>query len=300
MSEYVILTDSAADLPEKLVNELEVGVLPISYNLEGKEYKNLADHSEYPIKQFYQTISGGAKISTSALNQSDIREFIEPYVKAGKDVIYLAFSSGLSSIYQNACVVVRELSGEYPDRKIAVVDSRSASLGFGLYVYLCVQKKKTGIDFNEMVTYAEDLKQHICHEFTVDDLGQLKRGGRISPATAFFGSMLQIKPVLYVSPEGKLIPYAKVRGRNASVKMLADKIIAEANRENETPIFIGHGDCPDDAETLKAMIKKELPDKQFMIDTIGPVIGAHSGYKTLAVFCVANDRGAEREKGRSN
>lgn len=297
MSEYVILTDSASDLPDKLVKELEVSVLPIVYNLEGKEYKNLSDHSEYPIKQFYQTIAGGAQVSTSALNQSDIREFIEPYVKDGKDVIYLAFSSGLSSIYQNACIVVRELGVEYPDRKIAVIDSRCASLGFGLYVYLCAQKKKSGMGYDDMLTYAEELKQQICHEFTVDDLGQLKRGGRISPATAFFGSMLQIKPVLYVSPEGKLIPYAKVRGRNASVKMLADKIIAEANRESETPVFIGHGDCADDAEALKDMIKKALPDKKFIIDNIGPVIGAHSGYKTLAVFCVAKDRGAEREKG---
>ncbi len=298
MSEYVILTDSATDLPEKLVKELEIQVVPIAYNLEGKEYKNLSDHSEYPVKDFYQTISGGAKVSTSALNPSEIREFIEPFLKDGKDVIYLAFSSGLSCIYQNACTVVRELSEDYPDRKAAVIDSRCASLGFGLYVYLCVQKKKAGMKYDDLLTYAEELKQRICHEFTVDDLGQLKRGGRISPATAFFGSMLQIKPVLYVSPEGKLVPYAKVRGRNASVKMLADKIIAEADKENETPIFIGHGDCIDDAEALKDMIKKVLPEKTFMIDYIGPVIGAHSGYKTLAVFCVAKDRGAERENGK--
>ena len=297
MANYVIITDSACDLTAAQVKDLDISVVPITFSVNGENYKSYPDNPEYPVVKFYTDLKAGATVSTSALNPYELEDAFKPALDEGKDVIYISFSSALSSICQNAKIVAEELSEEYPDRKIAVVDSLSASCGQGLYVYLLAKKRLDGMEFDELVAYAEDLKGSICHEFTVDDLGQLKRGGRISSAAAFFGSMLQIKPMLYISPEGKLVPYDKMRGRNPAVKKLKDKIVAEAADTNETPIFISHADCDDDVDMLVNMIKDELPEKEIIINYIGPVIGAHSGYRTLAVFTVGNNgRGAEREK----
>ncbi len=297
MSNYVLVTDSACEFTGKMISECDIKVLPITYTLDGKEYPNTPDHEEYPIKEFYQQISSGVPVSTAAINQETIREFIEPIVKEGNDVIYLAFSSGLSSIFANATLVARELCEEYPERKVTAVDSLSASNGMGLLVWLTAKKRLAGATYDELVKYIEDMRPRICHEFTVDDLGQLKRGGRVSPTTAFFGSMLQVKPMLYIPLNGKLVPYAKVRGRKLSVKMLADKIIGECDKSHDSPIFIGHGDCQDDVDILIDMLKAELPEKEIIVNYVGPVIGAHSGYKTLSVFCVSSDcRGEEREQ----
>ncbi len=297
MSNYILITDSACDLSAAEVKELDINVIPITFAVNGVNYKGVPDNLEYPVNKFYADLKAGANVSTSALNLYEIEDVFRPILEAGKDIVYITLSSMLSSIYQNAKIVSEELSGEFPDRKIAVIDSRCASCGQGLLVYLCAQKRLSGMEFEELVKYGEDLKKNICHEFTVDDLGQLKRGGRISSAAAFFGSMLQIKPMLYVSPEGKLIAYDKVRGRNISVKKLKEMIVKEAADASETPIFISHGDCEDDVNMLMKMIKEELPEKKFFVNHIGPVIGAHSGYKTLAVFVVGNnERGAEREK----
>ncbi len=289
VSEYIIVTDSACDLPEELIKELDVAVMPIHYTLDGKTYENDPSHSEYPISKFYADIKAGKPVSTAALNIADIEDFITPYLKDGKDVIYLVFSSGLSSTYQNAFNTMQELCKEYPERRAEAVDTLCASMGQGLLVYLCAKKKQEGASFEEVVEYANDIKLKICHEVTVDDLGQLKRGGRISPTTAFFGSMLQIKPMIYISPEGKLVPYDKRRGRQAALKLVADKIIERCCDEAETPVFISHGDCEDDAAVVMELIKEKLPNKKFHINHIGPVIGAHSGYKTLAAFCVSEN-----------
>lgn len=288
MSEYVIVTDSGSDISVELINELGIGVIPLHYNLDGTEYMNYPDHSEYPVSKFYADIKAGKPISTSALNMSDVEEGLVPYLKDGKDVIYIVFSSGLSSTYQNARNTAETLREDYPERKIEVIDSLSASFGQGLLVYLCAKKKEAGAAFEEVVEYANAMRHNIVHEFTVDDLGQLKRGGRISPATAFFGSVLQIKPMLYVSPEGKLVSYAKMRGRQATLKMLADKIVEQCCDKAETPIFVSHGDCEDEALMVADMIKAQLPDKKFFMNHIGPVIGGHAGYKTIAVFCVTD------------
>ncbi len=296
MSNYLLVTDSACEFTGKMICECDVKVLPITYTLDGKEYPNTPDHDEYPIKDFYQKISSGAPVSTAAINQETIREFLEPIVKEGNDVIYLTFSSGLSSIFNNAVLVARELCEEYPGRKVTAVDSLSASNGMGLLVWLAAKKRLAGASYDELVQYIEEIRPRVCHEFTVDDLGQLKRGGRISPATAFVGAMLQVKPMLYIPSSGKLVSYGKARGRKLSIKMLADKIIGECDRSHDSPIFIGHGDCQDDVDMLIDMLKAELPQKEIFVNYIGPVIGAHSGYKTLSVFCISESgRGEERE-----
>lgn len=297
MTNYVIITDSGCDLTAAQVKDLDITVIPITFSVNGVNYKSTPDNPEYPAVKFYADLKAGASVSTSALNPYEIEDVFRPFLEEGKDIIYISFSSALSSICQNAKIVAEELSEEFTDRKITVVDSLCASCGQGLLVYLCANKRLEGTEFDELVAYAEGVKGNICHEFTVDDLGQLKRGGRISSMAALVGSMLQIKPMLYVSPEGKLVSYDKARGRNSSIKMLKDKIIAEAADKNETPIFISHGDCEDDVNMLINMIKDELPEKKFIANCIGPVIGSHSGYKTLAVFTVGNnERGAEREK----
>ncbi len=296
MSKYVLVTDSACEFTGKMISDCDVKVLPITYTLDGKEYQNTPDHDEYPIAEFYKKISSGVPVSTAAINQETIREFLEPIVKEGNDVIYLTFSSGLSSIFANATLVARDLCEEYPERKVTAVDSLSASNGMGLLVFLTAQKRLAGASYDELVKYIEEMRLRICHEFTVDDLGQLKRGGRISPTLAFVGSMLQVKPMLYIPSNGKLVSYAKARGRKLSVKMLADKIIGECDKSHDSPIFIGHGDCSDDVDMLVDMLKAGLPEKEIVVNYVGPVIGAHSGYKTMSVFCVSVEgRGEERE-----
>lgn len=297
MSNYVMITDSGCDLTAAEVKELDVTVIPITFSVDGKNYKSAPDNPEYPAVKFYADLKNGASVSTSALNPYEIEDVFKPFLENGTDILYISFSSALSSICQNAKIVAEELSEEFPDRKIIVIDSLCASCGQGMLVYLCAKKRLNGASLDETVEYAEEIKHRICHEFTVDDLGQLKRGGRISSTAAFFGSMLQIKPMLYVSPEGKLISYDKVRGRKPSLKAIKDKVVSEAADTSETPIFISHGDCDDDVNALIAMIKEELPEKKFIANLIGPVIGAHSGQGTLAAFVVSKDgRGEEREK----
>lgn len=297
MANYVIITDSACDLTAAQVKDLDISVIPITFSVNGKNYKSSPDNPEYPVVKFYADLKAGASVSTSALNPYEIEDVFRPLLNDGKDIIYISFSSALSSICQNAKIVAEELMEEFNDRKIAVVDSLCASCGQGLLVYLCAKKRLDGTEFDELVKYAEETKLNICHEFTVDDLGQLKRGGRISSMAAIVGSMLQIKPMLYISPEGKLVSYEKARGRNSSIKILKEKVVKEAADSNETPIFISHGDCDDDVDMLINLIKETLPEKKIIVNYIGPVIGAHSGYKTLAVFTVSeNGRGVEREK----
>ena len=284
MSDFVILTDSSADLTPAIVEEFGLKVLPLTVFVDEKPYSNHYDHSELPIKEFYETLKAGAKVHTTAANVADFLDFMRPIVEAGNDLLYLGFSSGLSSTYQNGRNATLELAEEFPERKILAVDSLCASLGQGLFVYLCCKKRESGATIEECRDYAESIKNRIVHEFTVDDLGQLKRGGRISAATALVGTMLNIKPMLHVTPEGKLEACGKVRGRRAAINGLCEKIVAASADSAETPLFISHGNCLDEAELLAKMISEKLPDKEIVIGPIGPVIGAHSGQGTLAAF----------------
>lgn len=294
MKNYIILTDSASDISDVQSETWGVPVHAMTYLVNDKLYINNPDHSEYPIHDFYVSVKSGAKVSTSAINIGDFLDFFTPYIKQDLDIAYICFSSALSATYQNALSAAAELKEEFPNSRIEIIDSLSASFGQGLLAYLCSEKKKSGATLDKLVEYANEVKHRVCHEFTVDDLGQLKRGGRISAAAAFFGSMLQIKPMLYVTGEGKLAAYDKVRSRRNALRKLADMIIGEIDRSENTPIFISHADCVDDVSDLIAMLKDELPDATFVTNYIGPVIGSHSGYKTLAVFCIGQNRGDAR------
>jgi DegV family protein with EDD domain len=286
MSEFVIVTDSAADLPDHCVKSLGVEVVPLTYFVDDVAFTNDPDHSEMPVSDFYAKLRAGASVHTSAVNPADFEDAFKVYLEAGKDVLYIGFSSALSATYQNAKNAAEELSEQFPDRKIYTVDSLCASTGEGLLVHMVCKYRDTGADIEACRDYAEKMKDRMIHEFTVDDLGQLKRGGRISAATALVGTMLNIKPLLHVSDDGRLVSVGKVRGRRASIVALAEKIVAAACDEDETPIYICHGDCIEDAELLAKLVNEKLPRKEIIIGYTGPVIGSHSGQGTLAIFVV--------------
>jgi EDD domain protein, DegV family len=291
MREYVIATDSTCDLSAKMAKELQVKVVPLSFIMGGETYVNSLDYKSMDIKVFYDKLRKGEMSTTTQVNSEEFAEFFEPLLKEGKDVLYVAFSSGLSGTCQGAMIAQKELSEKYPDRKLLVVDSKAASMGEGLLVYLAAQRKKDGEDIETVYQWLEDTKLKMAHWFTVDDLNHLKRGGRVSTATALVGTMLGIKPMLHVDDEGHLIPKLKVRGRKQSLDMLVRKVEETIVSPKDQIIFISHGDCADDANYVAKEVKKSLGVKAVVINHVGPVIGAHSGPGTVAIFFIAENRG---------
>ena len=291
MREYVIATDSTCDLSAKMAKELQVKVVPLSFIMGGETYVNSLDYKSMDIKVFYDKLRKGEMSTTTQVNSEEFAEFFEPLLKEGKDVLYVAFSSGLSGTCQGAMIAQKELSEKYPDRKLLVVDSKAASMGEGLLVYLAAQRKKDGEDIETVYQWLEDTKLKMAHWFTVDDLNHLKRGGRVSTATALVGTMLGIKPMLHVDDEGHLIPKLKVRGRKQSLDMLVRKVEETIVSPKDQIIFISHGDCADDANYVAKEVKKSLGVKAVVTNHVGPVIGAHSGPGTVAIFFIAENRG---------
>ena len=290
MADYIIITDSCADLPLSLYQELDIQVVPLSFLLEGKTYQNHPDQSSMKFSEVYAKLRSGSNISTSAVNVEEFRNAFLPYLQAGKDILYLGFSTGLSGTCSAGTIAAQELLEEFPDRTIMVVDTLCAALGQGLLVYYTAKKRAEGATLAEAAAYAEDLKPRLVHWFTVDDLFFLKRGGRLSGATALVGSALGIKPVLHVDDEGHLVKVSTVRGRKNSLKELAKKMAETAIDPKEQTIFIGHGDCLEDAQFLADCIKDTCGYKDVVIDYVGPVIGAHSGPGTIALFYIGTHR----------
>lgn len=290
MSDFVILTDSSADLTPALIEKLGLEVLPMSFIMEDKNYLNYPDNHDMDPHDFYEKLRAGGSASTAAVNVHEYTEALEKLLKAGKDVLVMVFSSGLSSTYQSSVLAVEDLQEEYPDRKLYTVDTLSASMGQGLLVCLAADQRAQGKSIEEVRDWVEANKLKLCHQFTVDDLHFLKRGGRISATTAAVGSMLKIKPVLHVDNEGKLINISKARGRAASLRALVDKMEQTAIEPDKQTVFISHGDCQEDAEAVAAMVKERMGVQNVVINHIGPVIGAHSGPGTVALFYVGTER----------
>ena len=283
---YVLITDSACDiLPEKLA-EWKVEMIPLAY-LFTDTGKEQLDHEE-PIREFYKSMRDGRVAKTSSVNESRFVDAFTPILEAGKDLIYLAFSSCLSVTCENGKKVAATLQEKYPDRKIVVIDSLAASAGQGLFVYLAVQNRDSGMSLEDNARALEAYVLHVCHWFTVDDLVYLKRGGRISRTTALLGTALNVKPVLHVDNEGHLIKMTQVRGRKKSIRKMAERL--GETILPESPIFISHGDCAEDAEMLKEILEKEYGKEVTLITWIGSVIGAHSGPGTLALFFLGTER----------
>ena len=287
---YAVMTDSSADLTAGLVEQLGLDVIPLSVNVGQQSFMNYPDEREISSPDFYELLRKGANAQTSAVNVDTFLSAMSVHLKAGKDVLYLGFSSGLSSTYGASEIAAQELRDTYPDRKILTVDTLCASLGQGLLVYLTMQKVLSGATIEEAAAYAEENRLHLCHWFTVDDLFFLKRGGRVSAATALVGSALGIKPVLHVDNEGHLINVSKARGRKNSILALVDRMESSAIEPQKQTIFISHGDCLADAEFLAAEVRKRFGVTDITINFVGPVIGAHSGPGTLALFFLGTER----------
>ena len=290
MSEYVIMTDSSCDLPASLAEKMELTVLPLYVEVDGQKYVNYLDEREIAFSEIYAKLRTKCPAKTSAVNMQDFLEPMESLLRAGKDILYIGFSSGLSSTYSAGAMAAKELEDRYPDRKIYTVDSLCASMGQGLLVYLAWQEKQKGRTIEEVRDYTENTKLHLCHWFTIDDLMFLKRGGRISGATAVVGSMLSIKPVMHVDNDGHLIKVSTARGRKASIKALADEAEKRGINLKEPTIFISHGDCVEEANYLGDIMRSRFGVKDVVVNYVGPVIGAHSGPGTIALFFLGTER----------
>ena len=290
MNDFVIVTDSAADLTNELVQELEVTVLPLRFTFDGETYEDHPDRRAMPIEEFYDRLRKGQMATTSAVNVGDYHDTLRPILESGKDVLVMAFTSALSTTYQSAVIAANELSEEFPERKVIVVDTLCASLGEGLMVWYAAQMKKEGKSMEEIAQWVEENKLHMLHWVAVNDLHHLKRGGRVSATTAVVGSMLQIKPIIHVDNEGRLVNVGKARGRGASLKQVADKVIALAGDQKDQMVFICHSDCLDEAKTVGEMLKAAGLAKDVVYGFIGPVVGAHTGPGTIGVFALGTER----------
>ena len=284
---YKIITDTCCDFPAHMYEELNLAVVPLSVLYKGASYNT---YSEQWLKDMFDGLRAGEKATTSAVNPEGWATVIEPVLAGGDDAVVLAFSSGLSGTYQSAVIAAEELAEKYPDRKIRVVDTLCASLGQGLLVWYACKKRDEGLSFDELADWVENNKLNLCHWFTVDDLMYLKRGGRVSAATALVGTMLQIKPVLHVDDEGHLINVAKARGRKASIEALAKKMGETALPGVNDTVFICHGDCQEDADYLAKLVKEKYGVKEVFSYYVGAVIGSHSGPGTLALFYLGEHR----------
>lgn len=290
MKDYVIITDSTTDLPASFIEENNLVVIPLEYLMDGKEYLNYPDHHEMDVKTFYDNMRNGIMSKTNQINSTRFYDTYKEYIEKGFDILSIIFSSALSGTYNSALIAQRQIVEEYPDSQVFVIDSKAACLGEGLLVYYAIQAKKNGMTIFDNADYCEKLSPNISHWFTVDDIDTLRRGGRLSLGKSIVAKTLKIKPVLYVSPEGKLIPRMNKIGRKNALKTLVDKLVDMHVKEKNEIIFISHGDCLEEANYVKKMIEERTGITNFLIGDIGPVIGSHSGPGTLAVFFVSNGR----------
>ena len=290
MLDYIIITDSSCDLPDSLVRELELTVLPLSFIMDGKTYRNWPDNREMSPGEFYNKQREGLMATTNAVNVGEASDAMEAVLKQDKDVLVLGFSSGLSTTYNSFKIAADELAEKYPSRRIYTVDTLCASLGQGMFVYQAAKMRQEGKSIEEVRDWAEANKLRQCHWFTVNDLFFLKKGGRVSAATAVVGTMLQIKPVMHVDNEGHLIKADTARGRKASLKALVDKVGELAENPASQVMFISHSDCLADAQYVADEIKKRFGAREIIINSIGPVIGAHTGPGCVALFFTGTHR----------
>lgn len=289
MNNYIIMTDNMADLPENYIREHELEILSLSYILDGETYDR-----NHPLEEaeFYSRMRNGSMPTTSQVNPEQAKEAFTACLNQGKDVLYIAFSSGLSGTYNSARIAAKELKeeGKFPDRKLVVLDSLSASLGEGLLVHKAVKLKEAGKSLEEVAAWVEKHKLEVCHNFTVDDLFHLHRGGRVSKATAILGTMINIKPILHVDNEGHLIAIGKVRGRKKSLTSLVERMGEQIQGFENPEVFISHGDCLEDARYVEKLVRERFGVETFIINYVGPTIGAHSGPGTMALFFMGNPR----------
>lgn len=287
LRDFIISTDSTADLPDSYVAEHNIKLMPVYYVIDDFQY---GGERLLPKHDFYQKVRDGALATTCATNPDIVYHSFCESLEKGCDILHLSFSSALSSTYNNEMIMAQDAMEAYPGSKVLVVDSLGASLGQGLMVYYAVKLKEEGKSIEEVRNWLEENKLHFCHQFTVEDLKYLYRGGRISKSVAILGTLVNVKPVLHIDDEGRLVPMSNVRGRKKSLNALVDNMAAQIGDYKNEVIFIGHGDCPEDAEYVKNLIKERFGIESFVIDYISPTIGAHSGPGTVALFHLGESR----------
>lgn len=287
MSDYVVTVNSTVDLPKEWLAERNVPVIPLRYTIDGETYEDMAGLSS---KEFFQKLRDGKMATTSQINPEEAREALEPFVKDGKDVLHLAFSSALSGTCNSMRIAAEELKEEYPDRKIIVIDTLCACLGEGLLLYYVLKLKEEGRTIEEVEEWVEENKLHICHNVTVDDLNHLQRGGRISKTAAVLGTMVQIKPMIHMADDGSLQVIGKERGRKRSLNKIVDKAAEQSKGWENDIVMITHGDCLEDAQYVAELVRTKMGIENILIHNIGTVIGSHTGPGVVAVFCMGNKR----------
>lgn len=291
MRDYGIICDSCCDLSGDELREMELTVLSLNFIMDGKTYADSPMQPEIEPKAFFDKVRAGSMCTTSAVSVGTFETAMRQTIEAGKDVLCICLSSGISTTYQSAVIAAEELRGEFPDAKIIVIDSLSASRGLGLLLHYAVEKKRSGAAIEETADYVRTLIPQNHHYVMVEDLAHLRRGGRVSSTTAFFGSMLQIKPLIQVSTEGKLEVFGKARGVSAAIKNMADKMEQLGNAPlADQVVYICHADCEDYAKQLSTMLHERFGVKDIRIGFIGPVIGSHTGGGTLGLFFLGSAR----------
>ncbi len=288
---FKLVTDNMADLPREYLKEHNVDFVALSYILDGEEY---GKERELDYKDFYGMMRNGKMPTTSQVNPEEAKAFFEECIRENDKILYIAFSSGLSGTFNSGRIAAEEIMEEHPDVKIAVIDSLAASLGEGLLVHKAVKLRDQGKTLEETVEWLESHRLNLVHAFTVDDLFHLHRGGRVSRTAAILGTLVSIKPKLHVDDEGHLILIGKVRGRRKSLDSLVDymeeKMDSWMQENKEDYVFISHGDALEDAEYVKKRIQERFGMEHFLINNVGPVIGAHSGPGTIALFFMGESR----------
>lgn len=288
--DYELITDSCANLTDALIDQLDLHIISMLFNIGGEECVSYIKGQHTDLKQFYDRMRQKEKVTTSQINVETFIETLEPLLEQGKDVLYIAFSSALSGTCQAANIAADTLRERYPGRKVLVADSLCASMGEGLLVYYAAKQRLAGKSIDEVYQWVIDNRLRLCHWFTVDDLFFLHRGGRVSSASAVLGTMLGVKPVLHVDDEGRLILVGKTRGRKKSLDQLVEHMVQTVEKPEEQVIFISHGDAPEDAAYVEQQVRDKFAVKEIVVNYIDPVIGGHSGPGTVALFFLGSKR----------
>ncbi|HHU28741.1 TPA: DegV family protein [bacterium] len=289
MKDYIIITDSCSDLPAYLIEDEHLKVLPLGFNIDGKNYKNYSDERDMTNKEFYSLIRNKKNPTTSQVTPIEFINAIEPILKDNKDVLCIIFSSALSGTYNSLLIAKEELEEKYQNAKIIAIDSLCSSFGQGLLIHQAINLKKDGKTIDEVARFVEDNKLNLCHFFTGDDLYHMKRGGRLSATKAFLGTVLQLKPIIYMDNMGRLVPITTARGRKGAFKKII-KLMEERITSFTKTVFISHGDCVDDANFVALLIKEKFNIKNIFLSFIGPVIGSHAGPNVIGVFFFGSHR----------
>ena len=287
MNDYVITVNSTVDLPKEWLEERHIPVIPLKYTIDGETYKGMEGLSS---KEFFQKLREGKMAVTSQVNPEEAKEALEAFLKEGKDILHLAFSSGLSGTYNSMRIAAEELEEEYPERKVIVIDTLCACLGEGLLLYYALKRKGEGKSIEEVAQWAEENKLHVCHNVAIDDLNHLQRGGRVSKTTAILGTMVQVKPIIHMDDKGLLQVIGKERGRKKALNKIVDMAVEQAKGWENDIIMITHGDCAEDAEYVAELVRKKMGIENILVNNIGEIIGSHTGPGVVAVFCMGSKR----------